>query len=58
MKDLLAGLIKTRHCQAKIVHSNIVADFQTTLIRKQTQLLVMIRDNTQVREREKAILTN
>ena len=36
MKELLGGLIQTRHCQAKIVHTNIVADFQTTLIRKQT----------------------
>eukprot|EP00347_Sterkiella_histriomuscorum_P023280 403335252 len=36
----------------------ILADFQTLKIKKNTEMLVMIKDNTIVRQREKAIVEN
>lgn len=39
-------------------HEKIIADFKTTFIKKGEQFLVMIKDNTDLRKKEKAIISN
>ena len=45
--------------QAKLMKpQKIIADFQSLFIKRKTQLLVLMKDNSVIREREKALVTN
>jgi hypothetical protein len=53
--NFIAFVMKLNHHsfkQAKIYPSKLLADFKATLIKNGTQLLVMIKDNHEIRERE------